>query len=38
MIEQRQPASLKVNVAEAFNPYRSEPCFQEILRRTGLPR
>jgi serine/threonine-protein kinase len=38
MIAQRSPASLKLDVAEAFNPYRSEPRFQEILSKTGLPR
>jgi tetratricopeptide (TPR) repeat protein len=38
MIEQRSPASLKLNIAGAFDPYRSEPRFQAILRKTGLPR
>ncbi len=38
MIEQRSPASLKLDIAGAFDPYRSEPRFQEILRQTGLPR
>jgi TolB-like protein/Tfp pilus assembly protein PilF len=37
-IEQRSPASLKLNIAEAFDLYRSEPRFQEILRRAGLRR
>lgn len=27
---------LKLNIAEAFDPYRSEPRFQEILRKAGL--
>ena len=35
-IEQRSPACLKLNIAEAFDPYRSEPRFQGLLRRVGL--
>ncbi len=38
MIEQRSPASLKLNIAEAFDAYRSEPRFQEILNQAGLMR
>ena len=37
MIEQRSPASLKLDIVAAFDPYRSEPRFREILRKTGLP-
>jgi TolB-like protein/Tfp pilus assembly protein PilF len=36
-IEQRSPACLKLNIAEAFDAYRSEPHFQDVLRRVGLP-
>jgi adenylate cyclase len=37
-IELRTAAMLKLNIAEAFDPYRSEPRFQEVLRKTGLSR
>lgn len=37
-IEQHSPAMLKLNIAESFDAYRSEPRFQEILRKTGLLR
>jgi tetratricopeptide (TPR) repeat protein len=37
-IELRTAAMLKLNVAEAFDAYRSEPRFQEILRKAGLIR
>jgi len=37
-IEQRSPACLKLDIAEVFDAYRSEPRFQEILRKAGLMR
>ena len=37
-LEQRSPAMLKLDISEVFAPYRSEPRFQEILRKTGLIR
>ncbi len=35
-IEQRSPAVLKLDIVESFDPYRSEPRFQEVIRKTGL--
>lgn len=35
-VEQRSPACLKLNIAESFDLYRSEPRFQDLLRRVGL--
>jgi hypothetical protein len=37
-IDQRSPACLKLAIAQSFDAYRSEPKFQEILRKTGLIR
>jgi len=37
-IELRTAAMLKLNISEVFAPYRSEPRFQEILRKAGLAR
>jgi TolB-like protein/Flp pilus assembly protein TadD len=36
-IEQRSPAILRLNIAETFDPYRSEYRFQKIVERAGLP-
>jgi TolB-like protein/Tfp pilus assembly protein PilF len=36
-VDQRSPACLQLNLLRTpFTPYRSEPRFQEVLRRTGL--
>jgi len=37
-IEARSLGMLRLDVAEVVDPYRSEPRFQEILRKIGLPR
>lgn len=36
-VESRSPGCLKLDIGEPFDPYRSEPRFQEIRHKIGLP-